>query len=154
MSVGGQPDHVTAVTHECNNRVTDGCSVLWWVRAEAISGEPTKPQEMINLFSHLRCAPHQQNSNSLTVTEVWSWVPDEAWHKDWVADWSSVITWLWLWLWLTLLWDSHPWQRYGRWRSPHCWKSLRRNASKDTENLVHAGVNCKVCNQWNGYNHL
>jgi hypothetical protein len=43
-------------------------------------------------------APHRQNRNCLTVTNIWSWAPDGAWHQDWLAEWPSVVMWLWLWL--------------------------------------------------------
>jgi hypothetical protein len=44
-------------------------------------------------------APHKkQDRNCQTVTNIWSWAPNGAWHQDWLTDWSSVALWLWLWL--------------------------------------------------------
>jgi hypothetical protein len=37
-------------------------------------------------------APRRQNYNCLTVTKIWSWAPDGAWHQDW----PSVVIWFWL----------------------------------------------------------
>jgi hypothetical protein len=34
-------------------------------------------------------APHQQNRNCLTATEIWSWAPDGAWNQDWLINWLS-----------------------------------------------------------------
>jgi hypothetical protein len=42
--------------------------------------------------------PHWQNHNCLTVTKIWSWASDGAWHQDWLAECPLVIMWLWLWV--------------------------------------------------------
>jgi hypothetical protein len=31
-------------------------------------------------------APHRWNGNCLTVTKMWSWAPEGAWHNDWHTD--------------------------------------------------------------------
>jgi hypothetical protein len=33
--------------------------------------------------------PHGQDQDSLTVTNIWSWVPDGAWHQDGLTDWLT-----------------------------------------------------------------
>jgi hypothetical protein len=39
-------------------------------------------------------APHRQNYHGLTVTKIWAWTPEEAWHQERLADWPSVVMWL------------------------------------------------------------
>jgi hypothetical protein len=48
-----------------------------------------------------KSAPHEQDSNCQTGTNVWSWAPRRSStprQSDWLTDWPSVTMSLWLWL--------------------------------------------------------
>jgi hypothetical protein len=47
-----------------------------------------------------------ENCYCRTGTKIRSWAPDGAWHQDWLANWSSVVTWLRFWLFK----ESKKWQ--------------------------------------------
>jgi hypothetical protein len=108
-------------------------------------------------------APQKQGRNCQTVINIWSWAPNGARHQDLLTDWLTVSRndfdsd-----LWVRQLEDSSA--RYLQWetRKPaRAWSlkhgswviygvRIRHQATtgKDTanwENLVHAVVNCRVC---------
>jgi hypothetical protein len=39
-------------------------------------------------------SPTSTKPHCLTVTNIWSWAQNGAWHKDCLADWPSVVMWL------------------------------------------------------------
>jgi hypothetical protein len=62
-------------------------------------------------------APHRQNRNCLTVTQIWFWVPEGARHQDYLANWPSFVTWLLLRLDLLLsVTDVTAWRGSGKLR--------------------------------------